>query len=102
MSQIPYTRISEITTDDLVDYLRLPDVDSAQLQLLTTIKAATINYIIGVTSLKLEDLDNYPDMTIALYALVQDMYDNRAIYVDKANISDTVSTILNMYRTNLL
>lgn len=102
MSQIPYTRISEITTDDLVDYLRLPDVDSAQLTLLTTIKAAAINYIIGVTSLKLEDLDNYPDMTIALYALTQDMYDNRAIYVDKANISDTVSTILNMYRTNLL
>ena len=102
MSQIPYTRISEITTDDLVDYLRLPDVDSAQLQLLTTIKAAAINYIIGVTSLKLEDLDNYPDMTIALYALTQDMYDNRTIYVDKANISDTVSTILNMYRTNLL
>ena len=102
MSQIPYTRISEITTDDLVDYLHLPDVDSAQLTLLTTIKAAAINYIIGVTSLKLEDLDNYPDMTIALYALVQDMYDNRAIYVDKANISDTVSTILNMYRTNLL
>ena len=102
MSQPTYTKISEITIDDLVDYLRLPDVDSAQLQLLTTIKAAAINYIIGVTSLKLEDLDNYPDMTIAVYALVQDMYDNRAIYVDKANISDTVSTILNMYRTNLL
>lgn len=102
MSQTTYTKISEITIDDLVDYLKLPDVDSAQLQLLTTIKAAAINYIIGVTSLKLEDLDNYPDMTIALYALTQDMYDNRAIYVDKANISDTVSTILNMYRTNLL
>ena len=102
MSQIPYTRISEITTDDLVDYLRLPDVDSAQLTLLTTIKAAAINYIVGVTNLTIEDLDNYPDLTIAVYALVQDMYDNRAIYVDKANISDTVSTILNMYRTNLL
>ena len=102
MSQIPYTRISEITTDDLVDYLRLPDVDSAQLQLLTTIKAAAVNYIVGVTNLSLEQLDNYPDLTLALYALVQDMYDNRAIYVEKANISDTVSTILNMYRTNLL
>ena len=102
MSQIPYTRISEITTDDLVDYLRLPDVDSAQLTLLTTIKAAAINYIVGVTNLTIEDLDNYPDLTIAVYALVQDMYDNRTIYVNKANISDTVSTILNMYRTNLL
>ena len=102
MSQPTYTKISEITIDDLVDYLRLPDVDSAQLTLLTTIKAAAINYIVGVTNLTIEVLDNYPDMTIAVYALVQDMYDNRAIYVDKANISDTVSTILNMYRTNLL
>lgn len=68
MSQTPYTRISEITTDDLVDYLRLPDVDSAQLTLLTTIKAAAINYIVGVTNLTIEDLDNYPDLTIAVYA----------------------------------
>ena len=83
MSQTPYTRISEITTDDLVDYLRLPDVDSAQLTLLTTIKAAAINYIVGVTNLTIEDLDNYPDLTIAVYALVQDMYDNRTIYVNK-------------------
>jgi len=102
MSQPTYTKISEITIDDLVDYLRLPDVDSAQLTLLTTIKAAAINYIVGVTNLSLAVLDNYPDLTLALYALVQDMYDNRAIYVEKANISDTVSTILNMYRTNLL
>ena len=102
MAQPTYTKISEITIDDLVDYLRLPDVDSAQLTLLTTIKAAAINYIVGVTNLSLAVLDNYPDLTLALYALVQDMYDNRAIYVDKANISDTVSTILNMYRTNLL
>ena len=102
MPQASYTKISEITLNDLVDYLHLSELDSSQTQLLTTIKAAAINYVVGVTSLTLEQLDNYPDLTIAVYALVQDMYDNRAIYVDKANISDTVSTILNMYRTNLL
>ena len=102
MSQSTYTKISEITLNDLVDYLHLTELDSSQTQLLTTIKAAAINYVVGVTKLTLEQLDNYPDLTIAVYALVQDMYDNRAIYVDKANISDTVSTILNMYRTNLL
>lgn len=102
MSQSTYTKISEITTTDLVDYLRISELDSSQTQLLTTIQAAAVNYIVGVTGLTLEQLDNYPDLTLALYALVQDMYDNRAIYVDKANISDTVSTILNMYRTNLL
>lgn len=102
MSQSTYTKISEITQTDLVDYLRISELDSSQTQLLTTIQAAATNYIVGVTGLTLEQLDNYPDLTLALYALVQDMYDNRAIYVDKANISDTVSTILNMYRTNLL
>lgn len=102
MPQSTYTKISEITTTDLVDYLRISELDSSQTQLLTTIQAAAVNYIVGVTGLQLEQLDNYPDLTLALYALVQDMYDNRSIYVDKTNISDTVSTILNMYRINLL
>lgn len=102
MSQPTYTKISEITINDLVDYLRLTELDSSQEQLLTTILAAATNYIVGVTGLSIEQLDNYPDLTLALYALAQDMYDNRTYYVDRSNISDTVSTILNMYRTNLL
>lgn len=102
MPQASYTKISEITLNDLVDYLHLSELDSSQTQLLTTIKAAAINYVVGVTNLTLVQLDNYPDLTLAVYALVQDMYDNRTIYVEKANISDTVNTILNMYRTNLL
>lgn len=102
MSEAPYTKISEITTADLVDYLRISELDAPQEQPLTTIKAAAISFIVGVTALSIEQLDNYPDLTLAVYALCQDMYDNRTYYVDKANISDTVSTILNMYRTNLL
>lgn len=102
MSQSTYTKISEITLNDLVDYLRLTELDGSQAQLLTTIKAAATSYILGVTGLTLLQIDLYPDLTLAFFALCQDMYDNRAIYVDKANISDTVSTILNMYRTNLL
>lgn len=102
MTDLSYTKISEITVKDLADYLRIPEPYSSEAQLLTTIQAAAVNYIVGVTGLQLFQLDNYPDLTLALYALAQDMYDNRTIYVDKANISDTVSTILNMYRTNLL
>lgn len=102
MADAPYTKISEITLEDLVDYLRISELDGSQDQILTTIKAAAINYIVGVTGLSLEQLDDYPDLTLAFYVLAQDMYDNRTLYVDKANLSDTVSTILNMYRTNLL
>lgn len=97
-----YTKVSEITNTDLVNYLRISELDSSQTQILTTIKAAAINYVLGVTNLTLAALDDYPDITIAVYALVQDMYDNRTMYVDKANVSDTISTILDMYRTNLL
>lgn len=102
MPATDYKKVGEVTIQDLVDYLRITEIDTAQEQVLTTMRAAAINYIVGVTGLTLEALDNYPDLTIALYALVQDMYDNRTYYVDRANISDTVSTILNMYRTNLL
>lgn len=102
MPATDYKKVGEVTIQDLVDYLRITEIDAAQEQVLTTMRAAAINYIVGVTGLTLEALDNYPDLTIALYALVQDMYDNRTYYVDRANISDTVSTILNMYRTNLL
>ena len=102
MAETSYTKISEVEINDLVDYLHLPELDGSQMQLLTTIKAAATSYILGVTGLSLLQVDLYPDLTLAFYALCQDMYDNRAIYVDKANISDTVSTILNMYRTNLL
>lgn len=97
-----YTKISEITIQDIADYLRITEIESDQEQILITIKAAAVNYIVGVTGLPLDSLDNYPDLTLACYALCQDLYDNRCIYVDKANIGDTVNTILNMYRINLL
>ena len=58
MSQSTYTKISEITQTDLVDYLRISELDSSQTQLLTTIQAAATNYIVGVTGLTLEQLDN--------------------------------------------
>lgn len=102
MSAPDYKKISEVTTQDLANYLRITELDNSQEALLTTMQAAAVNFIIGVTGLVKEALDDYPDLTIVLYALVQDMYDNRTYYVDKANISDTVNTILNMYRTNLL
>ena len=104
MPALEYKKVNEITVEDLVDYLHLDStqIDNNQRSLLTTMKAAAINYIAGVTGLAPEALDTLPDMTIAFFALVQNMFDNRTYYVDKANIDDTVSSILNMYRTNLL
>lgn len=47
-------------------------------------------------------LDAYNDFVIVIYVLVQDMYDNRTLYVDKDKQNRVVETILNMHSTNLL
>ena len=44
-----YTKISEITIQDIADYLRITEIESDQEQILITIKAAAVNYIVGVT-----------------------------------------------------
>ena len=56
--------------------------------------AITADYDLG--------LDAYSDFVIAVYILVQDMYDNRSLYVDKNSMNRVVETILNMHSTNLL
>lgn len=102
MADANYTKIGEVTVGDLADYLHLTEYDTTQEQLLITIKAAAVNYIIGVTGLTVTEIDNYPDLTLVLYCLAQNLFDNRSIYIDKVNLNDTVDTVLNMYRTNLL
>jgi hypothetical protein len=47
-------------------------------------------------------VDNFDDFVIVIYILVQDMYDNRTLYVDKNNMNKVVETILGMHSVNLL
>ena len=47
-------------------------------------------------------IDAYNDFVIVVYILVQDMYDNRSMYVEKSNLNKVVDTILGMHSVNLL
>lgn len=47
-------------------------------------------------------MDAYNDFVIVVYVLVEDMYDNRTLYVDKDKQNKVVETILSMHSTNLL
>lgn len=95
-------KVSEITADVLADYLRLyestEDEKTTLENLLNIAKAYTANY----TGHTVEDLDNYPDFTIVVMVLVQNMYDNRTLYVDNSNLNVVVETILGMHSVNLL
>ena len=94
------TKVSEITTKDIADYIRLDEVGSAEETQLQTFLTVATNYVANYTAL--EDLDEYADLVIAVYVLCQDMYDNRSLYIDKNNPNKVVQTILDMHtRCNL-
>ena len=94
------TKVSEITTQDIADFIRLGEVSSAEEIQLQTFLTVAKDYVTNYTAL--DDLDEYADLVIAIYILCQDMYDNRTMYIDKANPNKVVQTILDMHtRCNL-
>ena len=100
MNQI--TKVSEVTSTDLEEYLRVGEVTPSEEGFLKTIIGAATAYMCKYTGLTMEQLDESSDLIIALFVLCQDMYDNRALYVDSANVNLAVQSILDMHSVNLL
>lgn len=91
--------ISEITAADVAAFLRL---DDASDPILTPMMAAARKFIADYTGLSDEELDEHEDFYIAYMVLAQDMYDNRAMYVDKDNVNRVVESILFRHRVNFV
>ena len=96
------TKISEITYQDVAEYIRLCEITNDDQNLLNNLINISIDYISKYTGIKREDLDNYNDMVIVVFILCQDMWDNRTMYVDNTNLNKVVDTILGMHCINLL
>ena len=94
------TKVSEITTADIAEYIRLGEVSDAEEKQLQTFLTVAKDYVTNYTAL--EDLDEYADLVVVILILCQDMYDNRSLYIDKNNPNKVVQTILDMHtRCNL-
>ena len=96
------TKISDITYEDIANYIRLSEVSEDEQNYLTTLINISKSYISNYTGIATADLDNYSDMIIVVFVLCQDMYDNRSMYVDNSNLNKVVETILGMHQNNLL
>jgi uncharacterized phage protein (predicted DNA packaging) len=94
-------KVSEITEPILVEYLRLND-EPDEIVSMTPLLESAKSYVKSYTGLTDAQLDEHEDITIAIHVLVQDMYDNRSMYVDKNNVNKVVDTILGMHCVNLL
>ena len=94
------TKVSEITKEIIAQYLRLVDPTDKELKELDVFLNVAKSYIKSYTGQK--NLDMHPDFIIVVYILCQDMYDNRALYLEKGSINNTVVTILDMHSVNLI
>ena len=94
------SKVSEITINDIADFIRLDEVGDAEEKQLSTFLTVAKDYIKNYTGL--DDLDEYADIVHVVYILCQDMYDNRGMYIEKGEPNKVVQTILDMHtRCNL-
>lgn len=96
------TKVSDITANDLAEYIRLDKVTSDDENTLNTLLNVAKTFICEYTGREPEELDNYQDFVIVVLVLVQDMWDTRALYVDKTNLNRVVESILGLHSVNLL
>lgn len=94
------TNVSDITYQDIADYIRLDEVTADDQNTLNNLLNVSKSFIKNYTGLL--DLDGYPDFIIVVFILCQDMWDNRTLYVDNSNLNKVVETILGMHQVNLL
>lgn len=97
-------KVSEITVKKLANYLKLDYSSLCEEEVLelTAFLQAALAFIEDYTGLNSADIDSHESFAIAVFVLVQDMYDNRSYYVDKSNLNRVVETILGAHSTNLL
>lgn len=100
MNQI--AKVSEVTSTDIAEYLRVGEVTASEDGFLKTIIGAATAFMRKYTGLTAAQLDDSEDFVVALLVLCQDMYDNRALYVDSSNVNLAVQSILDMHSVNLL
>ena len=99
------TKVSDITFNDVAEYLRLTDdliEDESNVNFITSTISIAKTFISNYTGIAEADLDNYGDLPIVVFALCEDMYDNRSLYVENNNLNKMVETILGMHQRNLL
>lgn len=96
------TKISDINADALAEYLHITDVTQEDKNTLTSLLGVATAYVTQYTGHTIEELDELADVVVVILILVQDMWDNRTMYVDTSNANKVVESILNLHLVNFL
>lgn len=97
-----YKKFSEVAISDLTNYLRLVEISQADESLLQTILEAAKSFVLTFTGRTAEEADLFPEFTIAVYALCEDMFDKRTYTIDSDVSNKVIDSILGSRSINLL
>lgn len=94
-------KISEVTVDIVKNYLNISHDEDDRL--IESIIRGTKAYIKSYTGLSTEQMDLYDDLTIVLYVISAESYDNRTMTVDRlSKVNPLIENMLNLHSINLL
>lgn len=93
-------KLSDLTTSDVCEYLRIDDEEKDSL--LLGIMDAARAYILSYTGLTDAQADEHEDLVMAFLLLCQDLYDHRSAGQDDKSVNRTLDTILGMHARNLV
>ena len=94
--------VSQITTNELLIYLREDIADASAAELVNVMRSAAVSFIKSYTGQDDEYIEQHDEFAPVLMALVADMYDTRSYHVDSDRLNPFVQSVLDMHRVNLI
>lgn len=92
--------LSQLTANDLANYLRLEQDDDAAL--LASILAAAQSAVLNYTGVTADEADTLPELALAALVVGADLYEHRTMQVDDNNINLTARSLMDLHRSNLI
>lgn len=98
------TKISEITLENVADYLRLDSPSKIEETELEMFMASALDTVKAVTGLNAEEIDEHSDLVHPYLLLISDQFDNRNGIIENktATVNHSIMETLKRHATNYL
>lgn len=95
-------KFSELTITDVENYLHIDEISASDENLLATILSSAKSHVLHYTGRDDTNVDNIPELVIAVFAVCQNMYDNRSMEAESSVVNQVIESILGSRSLNLL
>ena len=95
-------KLSDVTAEIAANKAKEDATDAEILDDFVVFLEAAKGFILSYTGLTIDQADAKPELTVALFVLINEMHDNRSYTVKEDKINPAVKTILEMHSVSLL